>query len=78
MTPPSFSRPEEDIRLECLRLALSEDGKKAMSGRHVTDGRYDYLLFARELFAFVSGEADLTPRQKIEAALAEMEGARAK
>ncbi len=59
MTAPNLSRPEEDVRLQCLELAVQAC---ATSGQ-------DCVPVARAFFDFVSGDADLTPRDRILRAL---------
>ena len=56
----SFSRPEEDIRLDCLKLAVQAipDGSGA-----------DCIAVAQAFFEFVSGATDATPRERILRAL---------
>lgn len=50
---PMLSDPDQEMRLECLRLAVQ---------MQLPD-------MAREFYAFVTGASDQTPREQIDAAL---------
>lgn len=56
--------PEEQLRIEALRLALAQ---QASFQAYETD----VVKTAAEFYAFLLGQSDKTPREAIDAALAE-------